>query len=224
VTARAVEEALAEGVVGVDHADAQSRPREQLRFRGAIGRHRGVIVEMIARQIREQGDVERDTVDPALVDAVRGHLHHCGLRARRAVIGEHLLQQRGIGRRVRRRLERTDQSVAQRAQHRSAPSGGIEPGRNPVRARRLAVGAGDADHPQVARWMPVHSIRDEPELGLQLVDRQVRQLPRDSSEALRLPEDRARRGDRVGCTRGRRDARRDTRRMRRPGRAGGCRS
>jgi hypothetical protein len=68
--ARDVDQALAERVIGVDHSDFQLRPREELRLGCAVGGHRAVIIEMIARQIGEQGDIERHAADASLFDAV----------------------------------------------------------------------------------------------------------------------------------------------------------
>ena len=47
----------------------------------AVGVHRAVVVEMIAREVGEQRDVERDAVDAALVEAVRRHFHRDARRA-----------------------------------------------------------------------------------------------------------------------------------------------
>ena len=48
---------------------------EQPELRGTIGRHRAVIVEMVARQIAEAGRHQRHAVQPPLLDAVRRGLH-----------------------------------------------------------------------------------------------------------------------------------------------------
>ena len=147
-------EALAERVVGIDHRRAQAGPREELRLGGAVRGHRLVIVEMIAREVGEQRDVERRAVDAALVEAVRRHLHRHRARARGVELREQLVQHRDVGRRVRRRRERADEAVAERAEHRGAAAARIERLRDPLRARRLAVGAGDADHPQLRDGLP----------------------------------------------------------------------
>ena len=79
--ARRVDQALTERIVGVDHAEAQARPGEELRFRRAVRGHRSVVIEMIARKVGEQRDVEGDAVDASLIEPVRGDLHCCRLCA-----------------------------------------------------------------------------------------------------------------------------------------------
>ena len=48
MTAHLVDESAAEVVVDIDHRGKQRGPREQPRLGGAVGRHRPVVVEMIA--------------------------------------------------------------------------------------------------------------------------------------------------------------------------------
>src|SRR5262249_100808 len=55
----------------------------------------------------------------------------------------------------------------------------------------LAVGPGDAGDPQLARWMAVDLIRNRAQLCLEVLDRQMRQLPFPiPAETLRVPQDR----------------------------------
>ena len=165
--ARGVDEALAEGVVGVDHRRAQAGPREELRLGTAVRGHRLVIVEMIAREVREQRDVELRAVDAALVEPVRRHFHRNGLGACGVKLREELVEQGDIGRGVRRRRERADQPVSERSEDCRAPPAHVERLRDPLRARRLAVGARDAGHPQFARRAAVDEVRDVAEPRLQ---------------------------------------------------------
>ena len=81
-----------------------------------------------------------------------------------------LVQHRGVGRRVRRRRERADEAVAERAEHRRAAAARVERLRDPLRARRLAVGAGDADHPQRLRRAAVDEVGDGAQPRLQALD------------------------------------------------------
>ena len=159
-----------------------------------------MVVEMIARQVGEQCDVECHAVDASLIDAVRRNLHGHDFRALGPDLAQEFLQLRGIRRRVRCGRQRTPQAVAERADHRRAPSGDIEPGRNPLRTRGLAVRAGNANHPQLARRMAVHHVRDAAEPRLQIVDREMRQFPfAVPAESLGIPQDRAgAAADRIG--------------------------
>ena len=155
---------------------------------------------MIARKIGKQREVEGNAVHASLIEAVRGHFH----RHRDCTPGpepaQQLLELRRVGCGVGCRVERAPQSVAQRAEHRSASSCRVEACRDPMRTGGLAVGAGDADHPQFARGMAVDPIGDAAEAGFQIIDWDMRNLPLAvPAEALHVPENRAGAAlDRVG--------------------------
>src|SRR2546423_11944955 len=87
------------------------------------------------------------------------------------------MQQGRVGSSVAGRREQAEQSVAERPQHRTFSAGGVKSGSDPMCARGLAVGAGDADHPQFTRGMSVDKIGDRPKLRLEVLERQVRNLP-----------------------------------------------
>ena len=190
---RGVREALPERIVDVDHAGGEPGPRKQLRLGRAVGRHRPVIVQMIAGEVGEQRDVEFDGIDAALVESVRRHFHRHRLGARAAQRREHFVHLRRVGSRVRRRPQRADEAVAEGAEHRAAATAGIEALRDPVRARRLPVRAGDPRDPERMRRAPVDEIGDRAELCLEVVDRDVGDLPRGIPvKAEGVPEDRGR--------------------------------
>ena len=84
---RRVGERAAERIVGVDHAGLERRPGEEAGLGRGVRRHRPVIVEMIAREVREQRDVELDRVDAPLLEAVRRDFHRDGRGARRRAAG-----------------------------------------------------------------------------------------------------------------------------------------
>ena len=100
----------------------EPRPGEELRLRRAVGRHRAVVVEMVAREVGEQRDVERDAVDAALVEAVRRHFHRDRARARRLEAREQLVQRAASGVVCVAGRERADEAVAERADDRGAPA------------------------------------------------------------------------------------------------------
>ena len=113
-----------------------------------------------------------DAVDAALVEPVRRHFHRDARCApARAELREQLVQHGRVRRGVRRRRERADEAVAERADHRRAAAARVERLRDPVRARRLAVGAGDAGHPQLARRAAVDEVGDAAEPRLQVARR-----------------------------------------------------
>ncbi len=198
--ARGIGEALAERVVGVDDLRVQPGPREELRLRRAVGRHRAVIVEMVAREIGEQRDVEGDAVDAALIETVRRHLHRDRARTRRLVAREHLLQLRRIRRRMGGRLQRADRPL---------PSVPTTAARRPQRSRHCAIHCVHDVLPLVPVTPTTHSACDglpkmksamTPSLCFKFSTGKLRHgpvaIPR---EALRFPQHRARTArERVG--------------------------
>ena len=104
------------------------------------------------RQVGEQRAVERDAVHAALGEAVRRHFHRHRARAlRRSNRSSSRLQLERIGRGVA--------TASRRAPGKPVPSVPITPARaprrverrrDPLAARGLAVGAGDAAHPERA--------------------------------------------------------------------------
>ena len=119
--ARTRDQRAAERIVGVDDGRAQSRPREQARLRCAVRCHRAVIIEMIARQVREQRDVERDAVDAALIEPVRRDFHRDGRRAFVAPARKQPCSTLASGVVLADGCERTDEAVAERADDGDAP-------------------------------------------------------------------------------------------------------
>ena len=122
---------------------AGSSVLEQPRLGGEIGVHRGVIVEMLVREIGEGRRRELQAVETMLVEAVArrldGEMRHALARQRREIGMElHRIGRGEAG--VAREARRDD---AQRAD-----AGGLEPERRPdmaheMHGRGLAVGAGD---------------------------------------------------------------------------------
>ena len=153
---------------------------------------------MIAREIGEERNIELDAVDAPLVERVRRDLHRHRSGTRVAHRRERRMGERGVGRRMRRWTQRADETVAECADDAGAPAAQVEALRNPVRARRLPVGARDAGDPQRSRRTPVDEIGDRAELALEIVDREVGNLPRRiPAEAECVPQ------HRVGASRDR---------------------
>ncbi len=100
------------------------------------------------REVREQGAVEGDAVQPPLRESVRGHLHRHCLGALLADFLEQALDIERVRGRVGQRRERARKSRAERADDARFCAAPAERGGNPLAAGSLAVGAGDAAHPQ----------------------------------------------------------------------------
>ena len=75
-------ESGAERIVDVDDAHRKRRPVKERGFRGPIGRHPAVVIEGIAREIREYGRVETHAAHAPLVERMGGHFHRNTVRAR----------------------------------------------------------------------------------------------------------------------------------------------
>ena len=118
-----------------------------------------VIVEVILRQIREHRRVELDARNAPLIERVGGYLHHDRIHTARTHLGEQLLHNDDIGRRVRRgehlvlhhNLYRPDQPDALPRMTQDCA--------HEVARRCLAVRARDADDAHAARGIVVE-IRD----------------------------------------------------------------
>jgi hypothetical protein len=223
--AHAIDQALPEWIVGIDDGRAQTRRREEFRLRSAIRRHRVVIVEVVAREIGEQCDIELDAADAALLQAVRRNFHRHGFRTRAPELLQQLVQRGSVRRRMRCRRQRADQAVAQRAQM---------PARRPHASNAWPIQCAhdvlpfvpcDADHPQRLRRTAIDEIRDRAEPSLQALDRQMREPPsRDPTRSLRTPTARRSRRGRSHPARtcGRPHASPGTRQTPRRVRCGGC--
>src|SRR5205823_3613156 len=103
--------------------------------------HRAVIIEMIASEIRQQSDVELDSCDAILCEAVRGDFHAHGTRALAHEVTQPALQPHRVGRRVADRLELARPAAAKSADDPAFTADARERLRNPVAARGLAVGS-----------------------------------------------------------------------------------
>ena len=146
---------------------------------------------MVARKIGEEGDIEIDAAHAALIQTMRGHFHRHGPGTRRLELLQQLVQRGSIRRGVCCRRDPADQAVAQRAQDARTAAAGVERVGDPVRARRLAVGAGDADHPQASRRAAIDEIGDDAQPPLQAFDWQLRNVPLViPGESRRLPQHR----------------------------------
>ena len=91
IVAQFFHEMASECVVHVDDRCAQTFPRKQFLLGRAVLFHRAVIIEMVAREIGEHGNVELDAVDTVLIERVRRHFHGDVRRAGIAEFGEQSL-------------------------------------------------------------------------------------------------------------------------------------
>ena len=156
-------------VVDADDTPARVLGREERRLRPEVVLHRLVEVEVVLREVGEQGDVEDRAVDAVLGERVARDLHDDVGRAGLPHHGEQGVQVGRLRSGANRldpdpphpRLDRAEEAgrLAERAQARL----------DEVRGRRLAVGAGDPDQGEVAGGLPVdeggHVAEDGPWVG-----------------------------------------------------------
>ncbi len=147
-------------VVDVDHRRLQAHPAEQQALGGPVVVHAAVVVEVVAREVGEEGDLDARAREALFDDADRAGLDRAGGEA---VIGhatERGLQQYRVGCRqaggldgpVLRGVARCDRhgqrrhADAQRADEAGAPAQQVQRLRRPPGGRRLAVGARRGRH------------------------------------------------------------------------------
>ena len=134
-------------VVGVDYCDARcwiDRAVEEQALGGEVLLHGLVIVEMVAGEIGENGYVEIDSGDAALVEAMAGNFgDELGGSAADA-FGHQLEEVARLGRGVDGRADFAGQMIFNCPDENGGARGGVEEGFGEEGGCRLAVGAGDA--------------------------------------------------------------------------------
>jgi hypothetical protein len=158
VVRQCVEQRAAVVVVQVDHRGLQPRPSEQLGLRRAVAGHVAVVVEVVAGEIGEHRDVEMHARHAALVERMRADFHRHRLRA-------------FVAQPCQQRVHRQHQRRGETGRHRVAIQAGTERAdrrrtcaqqrprlRDQLHGRRLAVGAGHANHAHRGARMIVEAI------------------------------------------------------------------
>ena len=133
-------------VVDVDHGRTQSRPREQPGLGRAVGGHVTVVIEVVAREVGERGDVEMHAIGPTLIERMRADFHRDALRACIDHAGQQCVQMQHERRRETGRLQVAMQPGAQRAAAAGADAQQLPCLHQQLHGGGLAIGAGDADN------------------------------------------------------------------------------
>ncbi len=143
-------------VVEVQHGVAvvAQEPLEEHPLRREVGVHVAVVVEVVAGEVREDGDPELEAVDALEGERVRGHLEHGAPAPGVHHLPEEGLEVRRLGRRAHRLGDAVAHAVLDGADEAHRLPGGAEGRVHEVRRRRLAVRAGDADEVELARRVP----------------------------------------------------------------------
>ena len=141
----------------LDHAARSAQPVEQRQLGVAVGLPRAVQLEMLVGHVGEDGHVVGDARHPLEREPMRRRLHD-----RDAIAGIGHRAQRGLQLRCFGGggvdcvvLGPPADARRDRADHAGREPGGLEGRNGEIGRRRLAVGAGDADHRQLVRRIAV---------------------------------------------------------------------
>ena len=139
-------------------------------LRGEVVLEVFVKVEVVLREVREDGRGEMDAVRPLQRQRVRRHFHHRVAHAGVDHLREPLLQHDGIGRGAIGHEALVAGAVFDRADEADRLAGGVEDRLDHLRRRRFPRGAGDADERELVRGTAVEIRGDERERGAGVVD------------------------------------------------------
>ncbi|MNM90950.1 hypothetical protein D3C81_1032300 [compost metagenome] len=168
------QQTAAHGVIAVDHGGAQAIPLEQARLGRLVLGHGAVVVQVVLRQVGQHGHGKPGAGHAALFQAVRRHFHGDGARAGIVEVGQAGLKLDGVRRSEAGGLQGIGEAGAERTDGGAARAGGLEQAGQPLRARGLAVGPGDAGHGQAACGHAMPAGGNRAGQFVQLGDRQVR--------------------------------------------------
>ena len=148
---------------------------------------------MIAAQVSEHRHIKTHRIHAPLRQRVRGHFHRDALRPLAHIVSQQAMHADGVRCGVGAGLQRAttidpDKAIAERAYQCAFFSRVIQGMRNPVRGRGLAIGAGDAHHPQFFRGCAIHCIGQPSRFVAQVRHGEIRHLPDIvPDKMLRLP-------------------------------------
>ncbi len=155
------------GSGGVVHVDDRAGPglaqREEALLGLVVGLHVAVKIEMVARQVREDGDVEAAALHAVERERVGGDLHRRGARPVRDHLGQQLLDQRRFRRGAVRLDAAAPRAIADRPEK---PGGAVPPREDRLEQRRrrgLAVGARHGREHELLRRISVQARRQQRE-------------------------------------------------------------
>ena len=150
----------AKDVVQIDHPATQIRPGEQFGLGGAVGFHRTVIVEVIARQVGEHCHVEVQCGYAALLQAVGGNFHGHGASTGLLEVGKDGLHRYRIRRGVAAAFQSLMEAGTQGADDTATLAKQVQGLGQQLADAGLAVGAGDANQTQSAARLTVETPGD----------------------------------------------------------------
>ena len=154
-------------VVDVEHRRAQAGPAEQLALGQPVGVHAAVVVQVVAREVGEQRDVDQRRIQPVFVQADGRGFERAGGKTGVGKTAEGGVQRHRVGRGQAGEVHRAGLTNAQRTDHAAAPAQRRQRLRHPPRGGGLAVGAGGGHDVQPRTGLAVEVVRDRAGGGLQ---------------------------------------------------------
>ncbi len=142
---------------------ARARAFEETALGGEIFLESFVVIEMVAREIREHGRGEMASPQTVHGQRVRTCFHHDGGAAFVAYLREHLLKIERFGRGVNRVAAGTRRAISDRADQAGFLPRCVQDRIDQVGRRRFAVCSCDADELQRIRGLAVKSRADSPQ-------------------------------------------------------------
>ena len=136
-------------VIQVDDRDLQPFNVKQPGLGCTVTFHVAVVVEMVAREIGEHGDIELNACDPILFQRMRRHFHANGMRALFDKIRQQAMHGNHVRGSVRSSFKFTGKPVAERTNYRASLSRAIQDPAEQLSARGLAVRAGHTNYGQL---------------------------------------------------------------------------
>ena len=179
------------GIVRVDDGDARrriDRAVEEQALGGEIILHRLVVVEVVAGEIGEDGDIEGDAGHAALVEGVAGNFGDELFRAARNAFSHELEEIAGLGRGVNGGTRFAGDVVLDGADEDGGAGGGVEKRLGEKCGRGFAIGAGNAGGGERALGMAEEgrrSLSKSAAAVLDVKDRQAGLVDGEMVEALR---------------------------------------
>ena len=152
-------QAVAVGVVEVDHGALRAPGVEQAPLGEEVVAHVGVEVEVVLGQVGERGDREADPIRAAQSQRMRGDLHRAGAVAALDHAAKGRLQVDCLGRRALDLLLDAADHALHRSQQAGLDRGALEDLTDEERGRRLPVRARDPDHAQLRGRVVVETDR-----------------------------------------------------------------
>src|SRR5438309_4268751 len=146
-------------VVAIDHSHAgrrRSQATKQSQLGGEIFFHAMVEIEMVTREIGEDGNIKRNSIHAFLRERMGADFHDCVRLSFRCRLRKHPIQLQRLWRRMRSRNDLSGITVFDRAnQHRLAAMYFLEDLSEQMTSSGFAIRAADADHLQLLSRMSV---------------------------------------------------------------------